>query len=102
MHTYVDALHRHPRADRQAALLDQILDLSQPLDVLGRVEPQPPLRARRLDKLLSLVFPQRLRVHVQQPRGDADDIDRSPRIPVCPAERHWLSSPSAPRRRPAA
>ena len=42
MHTYVDAIHRNPRADRQAALLDQIIarprDHARLLNTLSRLE----------------------------------------------------------------
>ncbi len=61
-----------------ATLFDQVLDLAKALDVLGRVESKLAAQSGGLQKADSLVLPQRARVHLDEPRRDANYVQSLP------------------------
>ena len=65
----------HPlHADEADALVAQLLDPAEQLDVALRVPPAASARARRLDQTLALVDAQGLRMHPRQLGRDRDDV----------------------------
>ena len=63
--------HLHP-CKIQAAIIDQVLHLTKPLDIPVRIEPEIALRARWSNQPLAFIFPQRLRVHLDETRRYTD------------------------------
>ncbi|GIW07387.1 MAG: hypothetical protein KatS3mg060_2192 [Dehalococcoidia bacterium] len=57
-------------------LFDQRLDLKEPVEIFRRVQPEIPFRARRLEEAGTLVFPQRLRVHLHDACRHGNDVLR--------------------------
>src|SRR5581483_11926383 len=57
-----------------AQLVDEPLNLLQPLDVLVGIQPDVAYRARGVYQPDPFVMPQRLRVHADHPRGYADHV----------------------------
>src|SRR4051794_2233142 len=53
-------------------VLDEPPDLLSPSDIVDGIQADPPLRARGCQESLTLVRSQRLGVHSQHPRGDAN------------------------------
>ena len=58
-----------------AGFVDQVLDEAEALELLLRIDAHAADRARRSHQAEALVFPERLRVHVEQPRGHADKVE---------------------------
>ena len=68
---------QQPLNSRQvhADFVDQVLDEAEPLELVLRIDAHAADRARRSHQAEALVLPQRLRVHVEQPRGHADKVE---------------------------
>lgn len=60
----------------QSALFNQILHLTQPLNVAIRIQAEVPGRSRWSNESLTLVLAQRLGMHFNQTRRDADNEQR--------------------------
>src|SRR5450759_1084338 len=58
-----------------AQLVYQVLDQPEALQFLARVDAHAAIGACRLHQAEALVFPERLGVHPEQPRGAADEVE---------------------------
>src|SRR3954464_6931968 len=63
----------HP-GEVDAAIVDQPLDRLEALQLAARIEPHATDRPARLNEAEPLVLAERLRVHAEHPRRDADEI----------------------------
>ncbi len=71
-----------------AEVLGQVANPRDPPDVVLRIQPDVGRRSRRADEALFLVDPQRSRMHADDARRHADDVDGSLRVAIWSGHGH--------------